>query len=209
VFSGLLAIRAGPGGAVRALEPHPEIHHDLCETVRRWRAAPGLADIEVCAAAAAATDGRAELVEPEAFGANRGRATLFPPVGEERRRSWSVTTVTLDGFLHDWAGVGVLKVDVEGAEPAVLDGARHLLAGGRIRDIVLEDHAPQPSVLADRLRAVGYRVWAIASTFWGPHLADPARLRPSPYLAPSLLATLEPDRAVARLAAAGWRCLRS
>ncbi len=49
-----------------------------------------------------------------------------------------VITESLDERLSDVPFVDLLKIDVEGGEPAVLDGARGLLTGGKIGIISLE-----------------------------------------------------------------------
>ena len=52
----------------------------------------------------------------------------------------SVAAITLDAYCTEAgiARIDVLKVDVEGAEPAVLAGARELLTGGAIRSLIVE-----------------------------------------------------------------------
>jgi hypothetical protein len=102
----------------------------------------------------------------------------------------------------------VAKIDVEGHEPAVLRGASQALAEHRIRDIVYEAHAGYPDEVSGLLEHEGYHVFAVGSGFFGPR-CQPASDGPvaARWESPSFLATLDSDRALARLQPRGWRVL--
>jgi hypothetical protein len=105
--------------------------------------------------------------------------------------------------------IGLIKIDVEGHESSVLEGATLLLRQKRIRDIVFEDFPPQPSPVTLRLQAAGYTVFALF-----PAWRKPLLLTLKEYAAqsrwhgpPNFLGTLNPQRALARFQSASWKCL--
>lgn len=116
------------------------------------------------AAANVARNRLAERVElrAEAVGAAPGHSLLTTGHGPMNRlvagptpattATTDVTVTTLDAALD--GGAALVKVDVEGAEAAVLDGAARLLAGHRPA-LVLE--ANDPGALTARLGPLGYR----------------------------------------------------
>ena len=89
--------------------------------------------------------------------------------------------------------VAILKVDVEGAEQAVLEGAANALKEGRLRHIIFEDHHGSDSAVMTRLLGYGYaiyfdRVDADGAGAGRSRQRSPAHAR---YEAPSYLATLD------------------
>ena len=211
-FTSLMACRAGPTGTVLAAEPHPEIHRALAQNVEGLRAAGvKAAAVGLLQAAVADASGRHLLWEPPEFVTNRGTARLDTeatgaPANVSGRR-FEVEVVTLDG----WCGTSrptVLKLDVEGYELSVLRGAARLLAARAIRDIVYEDHDPAASGLRAHLEGHGFSVFAVRLRLTGPALLPPVTTSPLHFAPPSFLATLQPERARARLAPRGWKVLR-
>lgn len=92
---------------------------------------------------------------------------------ERDRATIHVPAITLDSY---WAGhfressISVLKIDVEGADTLVLQGARQLLEAHRISHIFFEVNQPrmerlqiQPHVASKLLTDCGYRMEQIAS----------------------------------------------
>ena len=84
-----------------------------------------------------------------------------------------VAVTTLDAYCaeHDVERIDVLKLDVQGHEPAVLRGAARMLAEGRIHTILCElDQAllrtvgEDPGAVIDSLTAYGYRVSDVPAT---------------------------------------------
>lgn len=72
-----------------------------------------------------------------------------------RREPITVQAVTLDSLFPDRAP-DVVKIDVEGAELAVLRGASRLLAGG-IRHVLVEVHGENGPALVDLMKRHGFR----------------------------------------------------
>lgn len=207
--TGLMAAKTGREGTVWAFEPHPSVHRHLAANVERWRSCGrSLGTIVVSNEALSDSDGFAELFESEEFEANQGSGSLKRPEANPRR-SHRISTNTLDQALPRGACVGVLKIDVEGYEASVLRGCSRLLAEGGIRDIAYEDLHRYPSESSRLLEQAGYQVFSINRTFWRPTLEHPGNATPSvSWLPPNYLATIAPDRALARCQPAGWQCLR-
>jgi hypothetical protein len=102
--------------------------------------------------------------------------------------------------------IGLLKVDVEGHEPAVLAGAEELLRAGAIRDVVFEDHHPYPDECTRMLEGAGYHLVALDNDLFGLRLLEPReRVKFNPWPGPSYLATRDPERALSRLRPRGWQ----
>ncbi len=214
-YSGLMAARVGAAGKVWAYEPHPEIFMDLKRHAEAWRVS-GLPLAPVDARECAASDavGTAELFESDEFTGNRGTASLEGAVDHATHqpratvRKISIATRRLDDELAGVGSIGVMKVDVEGHELAVFRGARGLLAGGRIRHLVFEEHQSVPSPATDLLGSLGYTLFKIGRRFTGPVLTPPMESHELPvWLPPNLLATREPDRVRRVCGSAGWQVL--
>ena len=115
---------------------------------------------------------------------------------------------TIDGILGA-EPIGVLKLDVEGFELEVLQGAEGALVSGKIRHILLEEHHFGSSRSAAYLNALGYHVFVMSQRLWGPEL----RSLPRAWSAPAggtinLLATRFPDESEELFRARGWQVLR-
>jgi FkbM family methyltransferase len=199
-MTSVMAASVGPTGRVVAFEPSPRLFEVLTGTRQEWGAS---CDVDVRQAAVSNRTGTAELVMPR-DARNDGLARLGAAASEGAERH-DVECVTLDDVLGQ-SPIGVMKVDVEGHETEVLEGAASLLREHRVRDLIYEDHGPWPTKAACLMTDAGYAIRALTRTFWGPGLDSPERSKAG-WEGPSFLATLEPDRAVERLAPRGWRAL--
>ncbi len=207
-LTGLAATRVGTIGTVVAYEPHPRVFDRLRANAARWAAGdtPSTGHIEVRAAAVSDHAGTARLAFGPHFDDNMGLAALH--TNGEAIGDTDLLPVPVER-LDDAAGdrdIGVLKIDVEGHEPEVLRGAERLLATGRIRDIVFEDHEPYPDPSTDLLEAAGYHLIGLSNDLFGLRLLDPEHRGPlRGWPGPSYLATRDPQRALARLTRRGWQ----
>jgi FkbM family methyltransferase len=199
VLTGALASRAAE---VWAFEPHPAIHARLARNVARFAGRPGFARCSTFPLALSDADGTAVLESPAGFSGNQGTARLAAGGAGE-----VVSTARLDRLLAG-RSVGVMKLDVEGHELAVLCGAEEATAGGRIRDIVYEDHEGPESAVGRHLATRGYGVFGIGWRVGGPIVGPPATVPHRSYEAPSYLATRRPAAALERCRPGGWQCLR-
>lgn len=133
------AVRAGRAGAsVVCLEPDSERRKVLVKNLRL----NGLVDRSLVLGVAAVADTGRQKVFLNTDGIE-GKAPSLARGGEYGRRT-AVPATTLDklcgqGVFGQMAPL-ILKIDVEGGEAAVLQGAGKLLRSGRITDVFLEVH---------------------------------------------------------------------
>jgi FkbM family methyltransferase len=154
----LAAIAAEPGASVHAFEPTPEIAERLRATADMNR----LAALTVHQTAVSNQDGFALLRRYGAdVGGNEGMNYIVADAGEADGER--VPTVRLDTVCRQLRAdrIDLLKLDVQGAEAAVLKGAQDLLAAGRVGWVFMELNwgAAQPCPATDavqRLEAAGY-----------------------------------------------------
>ena len=149
----------GPGGRVVAVEPEPRNAALLEENVRL----NGYEDrVEIVTAAAGEAQGStllhlsdANLGDHRAFDSGDGRQAVEVPI------------VALDDLPALAGRVDVVKIDVQGAEAAVLRGARRLIERNREHLVVLVEFWPQgihlagddPAEVIEALE--GFDVWSI------------------------------------------------
>jgi FkbM family methyltransferase len=157
----LAALASRPDAAVHAFEPTPEI-------AARLRTAAELNHLQnlfVHEFAVSDKSGTATLWRCRGDrGDNEGMNFIGPYTGAPGIQS--VATVSLDDFCRERGieRVDLAKIDVQGHEPAVLEGARRLIASRRIETIFLElnwtralgAHCPATACI-DRLAGAGYK----------------------------------------------------
>jgi FkbM family methyltransferase len=176
---GLIALQAAAlrRGAVHAFEPNPL---NAARLRRNAELNPDLA-VTVHELAVGAREGEVDLVweagHTDMAGGRVGAASGGNPGSSAR-----VSMTTLDAFAegHAIASVDVLKLDVEGHEPAVLDGAGRLLSERRIEclvcelnDVYLAEQGIDRTSVVTRLRDAGYRPLVIPRV--GAQRLRPAR----------------------------------
>jgi FkbM family methyltransferase len=207
-MSSVMAARVGTAGRVFAFEPHPEIFAELNHNQKLWQNA-GLSNVEVHRYALSDRSGQAKLNLPVEFSANRGTAfigEIESTAGETKH--YSVEMKSLDEAFCGHR-IDVMKIDVEGHELQVLQGASKLLEEGAIRDIVFEEHSPLPTPTTTLLQEKGYSLFFLASNDQGPYLVDTRKRFDVPKNeAPNYLATRNPSRATERFEHKGWDVLR-
>jgi FkbM family methyltransferase len=210
-MTSLFAARVGQLGKVWAFEAHPEIFEELKHNVFQWREQLPNTQIEIQQVAISKQVGRVTLSIPTSFTSNRGLAqvTLSDSIPTEQPLTVEpgirVTSTTLDELFLEESRIGVLKLDVEGHELNVLQGATGLLQDKQIRDIVFEEHRNYPTDVTNLLELMGYRLFRIQRQFWKPALLPPNSTIPRSTWEPtSFLATVEPERAIDRLRQRGW-----
>jgi len=205
----LAAVRSGRAGRVMAFEPNPHVAKWLKQNVEAAQREYEVAPMDVHTSALGDKTGTADLLLPEASAANEGLARIVSPDEANPGGEFAQVTIhRLDDVIGDGT-VGVLKIDVEGHEEQVLQGAADSVRSHRLRHIVFEDHHGAGSSTMKLLRAAGYETFAIGWSMRGPVLA-PADdgSRASSFEAPSYLATLESRMALDACSAAGWQTLQ-
>ena len=154
-FTLLAASRVLPEGRVFALEPSPYAHARLARTLE----ANGLTHIELLQAGLSSAPGRLNLYLPP--------SGFHSPTMSENSggQPVEVPVLTLDDCLDEWGvdRVDLIKIDVEGHELRVVDGAANALSSGRIRAVLIEfndywlrQQGTSPRELYDRLAAAGF-----------------------------------------------------
>lgn len=164
-FALLGATAVGAGGRVVALEPHPHIAAELRANVSINR----LPQVSVLELAASSEAGTATLAGFREDG-NWGAAKLSEDSGDADVPAFPVRCAPLDAILDD-ADVGpvdLVKIDVEGAEPRVLEGMRDGLRAGRYGRVLVElhpweyaDFGAELEAMDGAMRAAGYRGWIV------------------------------------------------
>jgi len=178
-FSLIAAARVGVSGRVIAIEADPRVF----ATLRRTLALnPGL-EIEALHLAAAAEAGKLVLNGYDEHGDNWGISSVATSQGGA---AFEVPAEPLD-MLLERSGVeevGLLKMDIEGAEVLALRGCERLLREGRIRTLLLELHPPQIAALHSTVQEVmgglrknGYQLWAVDHSLRTTRDAAYGRLR--------------------------------
>lgn len=147
-YTVMFADLVGPAGRVAAIEPGPRTASLLRQTVT----VNGFDD-RVTIFEVAATDADDAILVLSSPSHEPKNARI---VGDDQAGmpdTVSVVGARLDTLLHDWPRVDFIKVDVEGAEEAMLAGAWPLLQRDR-PDLLLEFNAGRcrdPGGLLDRL----------------------------------------------------------
>jgi len=162
-FSLIAGARVGPSGRVLAVEADPRVFAILNRTVSLN---PGL-NVEALHVAAAAEPGTLVLNGYDERGDNWGISSIATPQGGA---TFEVRAEPLDELLdrNRVREVGLLKMDIEGAEVLALRGCERTFWEGRIRNLLLELHPPQLAALGSsvgevlaRLRAFRFHLWAV------------------------------------------------
>jgi FkbM family methyltransferase len=120
-FTLLAAAAVGPNGEVYALEPAPDNYASLEANVKL----NGFRHVILKRAAAGKEPGTIEMGVTAAGGSNTGGYTQ-----DGEGRSFTAQAITLDDYVADRIGdkpVRLVKIDVEGVEPLVLEGFRRNL----------------------------------------------------------------------------------
>ncbi|MGP3925522.1 FkbM family methyltransferase [Streptomyces sp. 8N616] len=146
---------------VVAVEPVPHLARQLASTTP--------ANVRVVQAAAADRTGRARLWLPPGGRGDRGVSSLVRR--EIHRAAVEVRCVPLDELLEGLrlTDVGLIKVDVDGSELAVLRGAERILRRDRPALFVELEVRIQPlGPVLSLLAGYGYRGWVLPGRDWVP-----------------------------------------
>jgi FkbM family methyltransferase len=206
-MTSILAVGVGENGRVKAFEAHPEIFEELKFNVQTWseKKAVKIKNIDIEQVAISDSVGEVCLYVPLDFIDNRGIASVTVKLNAST--SITVPSITLDAKFPVET-IGVMKLDVEGHELNVLEGADKILHEKRIRDCVFEEHENYPTKVTNFLEKMDYKIFRIHRHFLGLELLSPdSKVERLKWLPTSFLATTEPERAIKLCQVRGWSCL--
>jgi FkbM family methyltransferase len=161
--------RAGAGLQVHAFEPFAG---NVAALRRNVELNPG-ADVHVVGSAVGAAVGSASLLPSQVPSESGCHRIVDGADGAAPAGTVEVPVTTVDDYAarHGIERVDVMKVDVEGLEPAVLEGAKGMLSRQAVGVVILEvneelihDLGGETRQLYDTLLAYGYRPQPIPST---------------------------------------------
>jgi FkbM family methyltransferase len=162
-FTLVAAARVGPYGSVVSLEPHAQRFGRLRDNLERNR----LRQVTPLPIAAGAATSYQELVVGDESAdtptgswlrpGSPSAAALREPTGER-----IVEVRALDDLARELEleAIDLVKIDVEGAEGAVVRGMRELLSRGRVRRLLLEVHVDQLARGGTSLPALYEDLWS-------------------------------------------------
>lgn len=211
----IMAKRSGQKGRVFAFEPHPVIYKQLVENTMNWADNNKIGKTETYNIALSDKTEEGLLLETPDFSSNQGGSALISSenlIKTQKNnigRAYTVKLVKLDEVLTNVDKIGLIKVDVEGHELKVLQGAHRLINENKVRDIVFEEHKKCPNETTQLLESYGYTIFSIWKGFWKPILNPVNEVSGHCHLyPPNYLATLDPTRAQNHLKNIGWHSLK-
>ncbi len=209
-MTSLMRHKAGPQGRVVSFEPHPQLFTELAAFVQPETRRSNAAPVDLYQLALSNQAGVALFDVGPAWAENRGLGKVAATQSAENGQKLKVRLATLDEILSPETQVGVCKIDVEGHESCVFQGAVRFFDERRIRDLIFEDLAENSNEMHHFLMERGFTLFALHSSLWRPQLlpltSDRVRFQVSD--GANYLATLAPERAIRRFQRAGWRVLR-
>lgn len=157
VYSLLASRLVGPKGRVVAFEPDPS----NAQLIREHAARNGLRNISVEQVAVWRSEGEVRFLrggDQKTGKSSRRGAVADPRLAMSSGETISVQAVSLDCFAANNCSPAVIKIDVEGAECEVLEGATGLLARER-PTLICEVHTAEAAAfIAEFLPARGYSI---------------------------------------------------
>lgn len=196
-----------------AFEPHPQIFLKLKTNTINWTPGPQITLMDF---ALSNSNDEIDLMIPSEFSVNEGLGFLATNLTQDKIKNaivcQKVKTKSLDSL---WAEnvfkseeIFLMKIDTEGNELLVLEGAEGLLKEKRIKNIIFEEHLlyPAPSMLF--LEKLGYTIFFLKRGLFSPQYLPVKETTSETWEPNNFLATIDPTSAKNLLAPLGWQILR-
>jgi FkbM family methyltransferase len=208
-MTSLFAARVGRQGLVHSFEPHPRIREKLMANVSRFTRDGATASIVVHDCALGDTRGTANLVEADDFATNQGSAFLAEGASTGKVAAQHQVKVSPLDEEMPTGNFGLLKIDVEGHELKLIQGAQRLLHQKRVRHVIYEDHSQGKTGLPEVFAGHGYSIYSIGHTLFGLELTDFRKsiVLDTSWESPSYLATIDPAYVDAHISK-GWQIFK-
>lgn len=143
-----------------AVEPQPVVFQNMCANVALAR----LMNVQAENCACAAEPGWLSFDAPDYTGEGNFGGVSMKQSGPGTR----VRSVPLDDLIDDSWDLGFLKIDVEGFERLVIEGARKTIARCRPAIYVENDRVEKSRELIECLWAAGYKLWYDCPPLFNP-----------------------------------------
>jgi FkbM family methyltransferase len=171
----LMAQLVGPTGRVIAVEANPHVCNNLRENIRLNR----FEHVQILSIAIANSEGTAEFLAPLAEDASSGDGHVLPDQDRSGCAAIRVKTSSLDQIVCDLGldRIDFIKIDVEGFEWAVLQGARSTIERHRPHIIFESDlnymrrAQGEVSLISEFFRGYRYKLFALERN-WAQSLAE-------------------------------------
>lgn len=162
----LMSKKVGMGGKTVCIEPNPLVLDSL---VKNIEALPTSNNVTLLRMAVSNFTGTAPMVFPVGYENNKGLAQLGN-AGTSGECMVPVSRLCDLGLPT----IDVLKIDAEGHELKILQGAESMLMERQITHILYEDFGAFPTPIHQYLQGFGYAVFRLEKGWLGPKLNHPA-----------------------------------
>ena len=161
-FSLIAAKIVGNEGKVLSFEPEP----DNCRWIRKSIEMNNYTNIQLFDLALGSSNGEATLY----IGEKSGWHSLVPNQAGRGMGEIEVTTRTLDSLLDEINNpdIDLIKIDVEGAEMEVLNGARETLSSNKDLTLLIDLHphlGVNPIAVCNLLEENGFKIYNMDASF--------------------------------------------
>jgi FkbM family methyltransferase len=202
-ITGLCSYKTGPGGKVWAFEPNPVIISRLTTNIKN-NPHP---NTTLYPFALSDSNKEGYLEFPDIFSYNQGVAYVGKN-GSHSAKAIKIDLRRLDDMIDTGIVVNVMKIDVEGHELSVFQGAERLIDNKQITNIVFEDHDPYPSKIAKFLITKGYTLLRMEKGWLSLNLKNPSSEPSTNGWEPTnYLATLDTDTLKKKMKGMFYKCL--
>ncbi|MBC7712067.1 MAG: FkbM family methyltransferase [Rhizobacter sp.] len=197
---------------VISFEPHPAVFNKLKKNAASWNNG---AKIELENLALSNESGFINLMIPSNFKDNEGLGFLATALTEEKTKDAvvckKVKTMALDEYWNSSTyrdkNIFLMKIDTEGNELLVLQGAKNFLAQKRVQHILFEEHELYPAASMLFLEKMGYTIYFLKRGFLSPRLIPVKETTKETWEPNNFLATLSSEVIEKNLSAWGWKIL--